>query len=89
MSKKKKVDPIPDEFDSYEEAAEFWDTHDTTDYPDAFRTVRVEAKFKSRRYEIELDDDVIKALKAKARRKKTSLSRLASELLRQQLSSAK
>ena len=31
-----KVDPIPDEFSSYEEAAEFWDTHDTTDYPDAF-----------------------------------------------------
>lgn len=52
-------------------------------------TVKVEAKFRSRRYEIELDDDVIKALKAKAKRKRTSLSRLASELLRQQLSSAK
>jgi hypothetical protein len=89
MSKKKQIDPIPDEFESYEEAAEFWDTHDTTDYPDAFRTVKVEAEFRSRRYEIELDADVIKALRARARRKKTSLSRLASELLRQQLLAAK
>jgi predicted transcriptional regulator len=35
----KQVEPIPEEFTSYEEAAEFWDSHDTTDYPDAFRTV--------------------------------------------------
>ncbi len=89
MSKKKQIDPIPDEFASYEAAAEFWDTHDTTDYPDAFRTVKVEAKFRSRRYEVELDADVIKALRARARRKKISLSHLASELLRQQLLAAK
>ncbi len=35
-ARKKHVDPIPKEFASYEEAAEFWDTHDTTDYPDNF-----------------------------------------------------
>jgi hypothetical protein len=39
MSKEKPVAPIPEEFASHEEAAEFWDTNDTTDYPDAFRTV--------------------------------------------------
>ncbi|MBI4641089.1 MAG: hypothetical protein HY731_10360, partial [Candidatus Tectomicrobia bacterium] len=39
MPKKKRVDPIPEEFSSEEEAAEFWDTHDTTDYPEAFHTV--------------------------------------------------
>jgi len=27
----KKVKPIPEEFKTYEEAAEFWDTHDSTD----------------------------------------------------------
>jgi hypothetical protein len=31
-SKPKQTDPLPEEFASYEEAAEFWDTHDTTDY---------------------------------------------------------
>ena len=43
MSKEKPVAPIPEEFASHEEAAEFWDTNDTTDYPDAFRTVEVVA----------------------------------------------
>jgi len=33
---KGQVDPIPDEFTSYDEAAEFWDSHDTMDYPDGF-----------------------------------------------------
>jgi hypothetical protein len=33
VSRKRYVDPIPDKFSSYEEAAEFWDTYDTADYP--------------------------------------------------------
>ncbi len=56
----KQNDPIPDEFSSYEEAAEFWDSHDTTDYPDAFETVEVEAEFKARRYQIDVDEDIAK-----------------------------
>ncbi|MGD2071001.1 MAG: hypothetical protein PVI57_20195 [Gemmatimonadota bacterium] len=36
MSKRKKVDPLSDELSSYEEAAELWGEHDTTDNPDAF-----------------------------------------------------
>lgn len=47
MSKKNKhEDPIPEEFSSYEEAAEFWDTHDTMDYPDAFEEVEVHTELK-------------------------------------------
>lgn len=85
MNKKKRVDPIPEEFASYEEAAEFWDTHDTTDYPDAFRTIEVTTKFNHRYYEIEIEADVVKTLQVKARQKRTTVSRLASDLLRQQL----
>jgi hypothetical protein len=48
MSRKKKVDPIPEQFASYEQAAEFWDKHDTTDYPDQFRTVKVVSEFRNR-----------------------------------------
>ena len=47
----KRRDPLPDHFNSLEEAGEFWDTHDTTDYPDSFQTVSVEAEFRHRRYE--------------------------------------
>lgn len=85
MSKKKGVDPIPEEFDSYEEAALFWDTHDTTDYPDAFRSVEVESEFRSRHYEVELEEEVIRKLRAQARQKGVTVSRLASDLLREQL----
>ena len=83
--RKRKVDPIPEEFSSYEEAAEFWDTHDTMDYPEAFRTVEAVTAFRRRHYEIEIDADVAKALRARAQKKKTSVERLASEMLRRQL----
>ena len=85
MSKKKGMDPIPEEFDSYEKAAEFWDTHDTTDYPNAFRTTEVESEFRSRHYEVELEEEVIRKLRAQARQKGVTVSRLASDLLREQL----
>jgi hypothetical protein len=82
----KHVDPIPDEFATYEDAAAFWDTHDTTDYPDAFQTVEVEeAALRQRRYEVEIDEDVLHMLQEQARKRDLPISRLASDLLRQQL----
>jgi len=39
MNKLKQPDPIPQEFSSYEEAGGFWDTHDTTQYANIFKTV--------------------------------------------------
>ena len=85
MPKNKHVDPIPKEFASYEEAAEFWDTHDTTDYPEAFRTVKVSSEFRGRHYEIELEPDIARALRSRARRRGITAGRLASDLLRKQL----
>ncbi|MDZ7412956.1 MAG: BrnA antitoxin family protein [candidate division KSB1 bacterium] len=82
----KRVDPIPDEFATYEDAAVFWDTHDTTDYPDAFQTVEVEeVALRQRRYEVEIDEDVVRMLQEQARKRALPISRLASDLLRQQL----
>ncbi|MCI0490541.1 MAG: BrnA antitoxin family protein [Blastocatellia bacterium] len=89
MRKKKQIDPIPEEFASYEEAAEFWDAHDTTDYPDAFRTVEVQSELRKRHTEIEIDTDVVKALRAQARRKGVTPGHLASDILRQRLTSQK
>ena len=87
--KKKHLDPLPREFASYEEAADFWDNHDTTDYLDAFKTVEVVTELRNRYYEIEIEADVATALKAQARRKRVPISRLASDLLRQQLANFK
>ena len=67
-NKQKVIDPIPEEFASYEEAAEFWDTHDTTDYPEAFRTVEAVTKFRRRYYEIEIDADIARGTQQSPRR---------------------
>jgi hypothetical protein len=85
LRKKKRVDPIPEEFPSYEEAAEFWDTHDPEDYPDAFRPVKATVELRRRRYEIEIDEELAKMLQAAARRQKKTVSQLASEILRKEL----
>ncbi|MCS7275225.1 MAG: BrnA antitoxin family protein [Candidatus Bipolaricaulota bacterium] len=87
MPRKKQVDPIPEEFSSYEEAAEFWDTHNPEDYPDAFRPVKAIVELRRRRYEIEieLDEELVKRLRAVARRRKKTISQLASEILRKEL----
>ena len=85
MSKRKQIDPIPEEFISYEEAAAFWDTHDTADYPEAFHPVEVESRFRKRYYEVEIEADVVKTLLAQAHKEGISVSQLASKLLREQL----
>lgn len=85
MRRKKRVDPLPEEFASYDEAAEFWSAHDTTLYPQAFRTVRVVAELRNRHYEIPIEADVVKALEERARKAGVTLGHLASELLRQHI----
>lgn len=85
MSKRRPVDPIPEEFANCEEAAAFWDTHDTADYPESFRPVKVVTRFRRRYYEIEIEADVAKTLRDQARKEGVPISQLASELLRRQL----
>ena len=86
--KKKPVEPIPEEFATYEEAAEFWDSHDTTDYPEAFETIELKAELRQRHYEIEIDEDIIKALRKRAQKHGMPVRRLVSEMLRQQMTLA-
>ena len=41
-NKEKTIDPIPENFASIEEAAEFWDTHSLADYWDQTHEVEIE-----------------------------------------------
>ncbi len=87
MSKKDKhIDPIPDDFSNYEEAAKFWDTHDTTDYPEYFEDVEIKAEFQKRHYEIEVDEAIMKILQKQAQKLGISVTRLVNEILRKQTS---
>lgn len=66
---KKQRDPLPEHFSSLEEAAEFWDTHDSADYEDYMRDVEYEGSIKHRVYLIELDSDLYHKVRAIAQEK--------------------
>lgn len=47
---KKSRHPLPEHFDDLEQAAEFWDTHDSADYEDQMTDVECEVDIKKRTY---------------------------------------
>ena len=85
MKNRKRPDPLPRQFKSYKEAADFWDKHDTTDYLEFMRPVKVKAELRRRHVEIEIEPDLVKPLERRAEKKHTTLNRLANQLLRQLL----
>lgn len=56
----KVVEPTPAQFDSYEEAARFWDTHDTTDYLDEFRIVEPQDKLRAHNSKMDCHNSVMR-----------------------------
>lgn len=77
--KNKTMRQIP-EFKSMEEEAEFWDTHDTTDFEQEFKPVKVRfAKNLSEGLHIRLDPQTLAELRSQAQEKgigPTTLARM-------------
>ncbi|MDT5159068.1 MAG: hypothetical protein QOC99_804 [Acidobacteriota bacterium] len=65
----KRRSPLPEHFDSLEQAAEFWDTHDSADYEEYMSGVEFEADVKKRTYLISLDGELYRKVDAIARKK--------------------
>lgn len=86
--KHKLVEPIPEEFSSYEEAADFWDSHDTTDYLDEFETVSVDAELQQRRFEVEIEENLMKVLARQAQQQGVGVNQLVNNVLRKTLEDA-
>jgi predicted HicB family RNase H-like nuclease len=83
------IDPIPEEFANYEEAADFWDNHDTTDYLDNFETVSLEtSSLQQRHFEVSIDEDLIQILYQQAQEKGIGLKQLVNNMLRNTLEQA-
>ncbi len=85
QSKDKHVDPLPDEFRSYEEAAKFWDTHSVTDYEEFLEPVDLDVDIRRRHFEIEVDEESFLALRETAKKEQKPVKQLASEILKQKL----
>jgi hypothetical protein len=61
---KKQRDPLPAHFHSLDEAAEFWDTHDSADYEEYMRDVECEVDIQRRVHLISLDSDLYRKVSA-------------------------
>ncbi len=83
----KRIDPLPEEFHSEDEAAQFWDSHSITDYEEFLEPVPVEVDLKRRHFEIEVDEESYLALYANARKLQKPIKQIASEILKSKLAS--
>ena len=78
----RQIDPLPEQFASEDEAAEFWDKHSITDYEEFLQPVDFEADIKRRHFEIEVDEESFMALCNIAKRQRKSVKQLVSEILK-------
>ena len=72
----KKREPIPQHFQSVAEAAEFWDSHDLTDYWDQTREANFEVDIQRRVFLTALEPGLAKKLTACARKQGVSTETL-------------
>ena len=68
---KRKAKPavLPEQFKSLDEAAEFWDAHDSADYEGLMSDVDCEVDIKTETYLVQLDGDLYRKVRAIARKK--------------------
>ncbi len=83
MVASKARDPIPEEFESIEAAAEFWDTHSLADYWD--QTHEVEIKVAAKRRRVTIDPELWEQVAARAQAKGISIETLVNLWLAERL----
>ncbi len=81
-----KRDPLPEHFASLEEAAEFWDTHDSSDYEEYFVDVVVEVDLKKR--SLVVDGRLYDEVRAVAKKKRIPTEKLVTRWIKEKLRSA-
>src|SRR5918992_5028780 len=82
---KKQKSRIP-EFKSYEEEAQWWDTHSVADYPDEFKTVELEVdRSLFHTLSIRLDDETLTKLRKRAEKKSLGVTTLIRVWVRERL----
>ncbi len=83
---RKKRDPLPERFTSIEEAAEFWDTHDSADYEEYMRDVECRINIKRQTYMISVDSNLYRKLRVIAKERGVKPETLVNLWLREKAS---
>jgi len=80
-----KRDPIPKHFKSIEEAADFWDEHDLTDYWDLTKEVQMEVDIQRRVFLTALEPTLAQQLTAIAHKQGISTETLVNVWLKEKV----
>ncbi len=80
-----KKDPIPESFNTAEEAGEFWDTHSAADYWDEMEEVEMEFELQKRTFLVPVAGRLYYRLKKRAQQEQHSVEQTLSKLLIQEL----
>ncbi len=66
-NKESKRDPLPEQFQSLEDAGEFWDTHSSADYEEYMREEHFDVDLKRHSTEVRVSDELMRAVRKIAR----------------------
>ena len=88
MERNKPRDPLPEQFTTIEEAAEFWDTHDLTDYWDLTEDVDFVVNLQQSRYLVALAPELAKQIATQAYKRGLSTETLINIWLTEKLQEA-
>ena len=81
----KTVDPLPDSFESEEQAGEFWDTHSLMDYQEHLEASDDTIEISERVFEVEVAEDVFKELQQEAASLHQPVPKIVDKILRKEL----
>ena len=81
----KRIDPLPDSFESEEQAGEFWDTHSLMDYQEQLEATDDTIEISERVFEVQVAEDVFKKLQQQASSLHQPGPKIVDEILRRGL----
>ena len=84
-NKSKCIDPLPDSFETEEEAGAFWDAHSTSDYEEYMRPADDVIEIRERIFEVQVAEDVFQKLQQEATSLHQSVPKVVDQILRKEL----
>jgi hypothetical protein len=84
-SKNKHIDPLPDSFETEEQAAAFWDAHSTSDYEQYLEPVEDVIEIRDRVFEVQIAADVFQKLLKEASFLQKPVPMVVDQILRKEL----
>ena len=79
------IDPLPDSFETEEQAGAFWDAHSTMDYQEHLEATDETIEISERVFEVQVAEDVFKKLQQEATSHHQSVPNIVDKILRKEL----